>query len=299
LTCEQALTMANVEVVEFEAPPGVPTGRFVDLPGRGTTFVREIVGPPGAPTLVLLHGWTANSALNWFPAYDALGARFRVLAVDHRGHGNGMRAAGHFRLADCADDVAALCDVLAVDRVIPVGYSMGGPIGQLLWHRHRDRVAGMVLCATSRNFIGRSPAERAWASGIEGLAWAARATPPYVRRRIADRVLLGRIESTEIGMWARQEIRRNDARTLAEAGRALARFSSREWIGEVDVPTAVVITERDLVVPPRRQHNLAASIRGAVAYPVSVGHDGIISAPGLLVPTLVDACADVAGRVRP
>jgi 3-oxoadipate enol-lactonase len=289
--------MANVELIELAAPPGVPDGRFVELPDRGTTYVREMTGPPDASTLVLLHGWMASSALNWFTAFEALGARFRVVAVDHRGHGNGMRGAGRFRLADCADDVAALCDVLGLDRIIPVGYSMGGPVAQLLWHRHRDRVDGMVLCATSRNFIGRSPAERAWAGGIEGLAWAARATPPYVRRRIADRVMLGRIESTEIGMWARQEMRRNDARTLAEAGRALARFTSREWIGDVDVPTAVVVTERDVVVPPRRQHNLAASIPGAVAYPVPVGHDGVVSAPGLFVPALVDACADVARRV--
>ena len=288
--------MANVDDIPLAAPPGVPDGRFVELPGRGTTFVREAPGPAGAPTLMLLHGWTATSALNWFPAYRALATRFRVLAVDHRGHGFGIRSPERFRLADCADDVAVLADVMRIDRLIPVGYSMGGPIAQLVWHRHPELVAGLVLCATSRNFVGRSPAERAWASGIEGLAWAARATPGHVRRRIADRVLLGRVESSEVGLWARQELRRNDPRALAEAGRALARFTSRDWIGEVDVPTAVVVTERDLVVHPRRQHNLAAAIPGAVAFPVPVGHDGAVGSPELFVPTLVDACDEVAHR---
>lgn len=288
--------MTSIDQLPLDAPPGVPDGRFIDLPGRGTTFIREINGPDDAPTLMLLHGWTASSALNWFPAYKSLGRQFRVLAIDHRGHGFGLRSDQRFRLADCADDVAAVAEVLGIEHLIPVGYSMGGPIAQLIWHRHRDLVQGLVLCATSRNFIGRSPAERAWASGIEGLAWAARATPSVVRRRIADRMLLGRVESSEVGMWARQELRRNDARSLAEAGRALARFSSREWIGEVDVPTAVVITERDLVVAPRRQHNLAAAIPGAVAYPVAVGHDGAVSTPDLFVPALLDACCDVAAR---
>jgi pimeloyl-ACP methyl ester carboxylesterase len=277
----------------------VPDGRFVELPGRGTTFVREAQGPPGAPTVMLLHGWTASSALNWFTAYDALASQFHVLAIDHRGHGFGLRTPDRFRLADCADDVAVLADILGVDRLIPVGYSMGGPIAQLLWHRHRDLVAGLVLCATSRNFIGRSPAERAWAGGIEGLAWAARATPGVVRRRIAERVLQGRVESTEIGLWARQELRRNDPRMLAEAGRALARYSSREWITGVDVPTAVVVTEKDLVVAPRRQHNLAAAIPGAVAYPVPAGHDACVTVPELFVPVMLDACTDVAERVAP
>ena len=109
-------------------------------------------------------------------------------------------------------------------------------------------------------------------------------------------MLLGRVESSEIGQWARQELRRNDPRTLAEAGRALARYTSREWIGEVDVPTAVVVTERDLVVHPRRQHNLAAAIPGAIAFPVPAGHDAAVSAPDVFVPTLVDACDEVATR---
>jgi len=289
--------MADVAPLPLAPPPGVPDGRFVELPGRGTTFVREAEGPPGAPTLMLLHGWTASSALNWFTAYDALASHFHVLAIDHRGHGFGLRTPDRFRLADCADDVAVLADILGVDRLIPVGYSMGGPIAQLLWHRHRDLVAGLVLCATSRNFIGRSPAERAWAGGIEGLAWAARATPGVVRRRIAERVLQGRVESTEVGLWARQELRRNDPRMLAEAGRALARYSSREWITDVDVPTAVVVTEKDLVVAPRRQHNLAAAVPGAVAYPVPAGHDACVTAPELFVPVMLDACTDVAERV--
>ena len=42
------------------------------------------------------------------------------------------------RLADCADDVAALVDELGVTKVIAAGYSMGGPVAQLLWRRHPD-----------------------------------------------------------------------------------------------------------------------------------------------------------------
>ena len=54
-------------------------------------MVRELAGPPGAPTVVLLHGWTATCDLNFFYCYEALGRRFRVLAFDHRGHGDGLR----------------------------------------------------------------------------------------------------------------------------------------------------------------------------------------------------------------
>src|SRR5438105_10735 len=106
-------------------PVELPPGRTIALPGRGSTFVREVAGPPGAPALLLLHGLTANADLNWFACFEPLGREFRVVALDQRGHGGGIRTR-RFRLEDCADDAAALADVLGIPRFIPVGYSMGG-----------------------------------------------------------------------------------------------------------------------------------------------------------------------------
>ncbi|WP_208027043.1 alpha/beta fold hydrolase [Rhabdothermincola sediminis] len=136
-------------------PPGlpVPLGRRVELPGRGTTFVREVPGPPGAPTLVLLHGWMASGGINWYRVFEPAGERFRVLAPDLRGHARGLRSSRRFRLSDCADDVAALLEQLGVRSAVFAGYSMGGPVAQLIWKRHRGLVDGLVLCATSHSFV--------------------------------------------------------------------------------------------------------------------------------------------------
>jgi 3-oxoadipate enol-lactonase len=273
--------------------PGLPPGRVVELPGRGTTFVREVAGPPGAPTVVLLHGWTANSALNWFAAYQPLGEHFRVVALDHRGHGFGLRSWKRFRLEDCADDVVALADVLGIERFVAVGYSMGGPVAQLTWKRHPDRVQGLVLCATARNFNGK-PGERAVFGVIAGLAVAARATSLDVRRRVADRVSVARYDDNPLGRWAREQSRLNDVRSVLEAGQALARFSSKSWIGEVDVPTAVLVHARDATVPVARQRKLAAAIPGARSFEVDGPHDVCATAPPAFVPVLVDACMAVA-----
>ena len=133
--------------------PDLPLGRRVELPGRGTTFVREVEGPPGAPTVLLLHGLLASGGLNWFQAFGPMSEHFTVIAPDHRGHAAGSAPGRGFRLADCADDAAALLDVLGTGPVIAVGYSMGGPIAQLLWKRHPEKVAGLVFCATSDRFV--------------------------------------------------------------------------------------------------------------------------------------------------
>ena len=131
--------MGVTDLREDEVPvgPPLPLGRRIELPDRGITFVRELPGPTeDAPALLLLHGWIASAGLNWFQTFDALSEHFRVIALDQRGHGRGMRTWKRFRLADCADDAAALIDILALDPVIVVGYSMGGTIAQLLCRRH-------------------------------------------------------------------------------------------------------------------------------------------------------------------
>lgn len=99
--------------------------------------------------VLLLHGWTATADLNWFAVYETLGQHFRVISLDHRGHGRGIRTRKPFRLADCADDAACLLSELGIKKVIPVGYSMGGPIALLMWRRHRAVVDGLILCATA------------------------------------------------------------------------------------------------------------------------------------------------------
>lgn len=278
--------------------PRLPPGRHVELPGRGTTFVRELPGPPGAPTVVLLHGWTVSADLNWFACYEALGRRYRVLAVDHRGHGRGLRSRRRFRLADCADDVAALCEVLGITSVIPVGYSMGGPIALLTWHRHRHLVDGLVLCATAPYFRGDGP-ESAVFSLLPVLADAARFTPLPVRRAVASRLLGRQLDQDPFGRWAREEIALGDPAAIAGAGASLGRFDVRAWLGEIDVPTAVVRTTRDRVVPPSRQGELAQGIPGARLVDVSADHGAcVINAPRF-VPALLQGLGHVRTAQRP
>ncbi len=277
--------------------PPLPPGREVHLPGRGATFVRELPGPGGgAPTVLLLHGWTATADLNWFPSFPVLGRGYRVLALDQRGHGGGIRSRQRFRMRDCADDAAALLDVVGVDRVVAVGYSMGGAVAQLLWRRHPDRVAGLVLCATSRNFGGR-PQERMGFAVLAGLALGARAVPGPVRRRVAGRLITGRTPESTIQGWVLAEMGRHDWRTVLEAGTAIGRFDSRPWIGEVDVPTAVVATVHDNVVHPKRQLALHRSIPGATLHPVQGDHTVCVADPRRFVPALLDACHSVTTRL--
>ena len=281
---------------EHGMPPDLPPGAAMQLPGRGTTFVRTLDGPPGAPTVVLLHGWTATADLNWFTCYRSLAEHFRVVALDHRGHGRGIRSRKAFRLEDCADDAVAVCDVLGIEQFIPVGYSMGGPIAQLIWRRHRQRIAGLVMCATSSHF-STSRQERMSFLGVSGLAAVARLTPLQTRQWLTEQFYLQR-KADQWEPWALEQASTHEWRTVLEAGRAIGNFSSRPWIGDVDVPTSTLITMRDRVVPVRRQVRLFEAIPDAEAFRVDGDHDAVVANAKQFVPTLIRACRSVVERAR-
>jgi 3-oxoadipate enol-lactonase len=246
--------------------------------------------------VLLLHGWTASADLNWFPSYAPLGRRFHVVAMDHRGHGRGIRSMRPFRLEDCADDAAAVAAELGIDRLIAVGYSMGGPVAQLLWRRHPELVAGMVLCATSRNFTSGDSRERLLFSSLVPLSVAARVTPPAVRRRVADTLFARRLAGGPLGEWAAHELRRGDPAAVLQAGAAIGRFRSGPWIEQVDVPTAVIVTARDQVVNPERQRKLAAHIPTSTIFEVDGDHAVCVAAPQKFVPKLIQALDHTARR---
>jgi 3-oxoadipate enol-lactonase len=258
--------------------------------------LRELAGPPGAPALVLLHGWTATADLNFFRVYGPLSEHFRVLAFDHRGHGTGIRARAPVLLEDCADDVIAMADSIGLDRFVAFGYSMGGAVAQLVWRRHGERLIGLVLAATAGHFnVHRN--ERLSFLGLSGLAAAARLTPAQAHRWFTGQLYLQRkIDSYE--PWAANHASSHDWRMIAEAGRALGRFRSDDWLGEIDVPTAVVVTMNDEVVPLARQIKLFESIRDAEAFRIDGGHDAAVAQPARFVREATRATASVIQRAR-
>jgi 3-oxoadipate enol-lactonase len=230
------------------------------VPDRGEFFLRDSDPTSSAPVVFMLHGWVASADLNFGGLYeDVIAAGYRVIAIDHRGHGRGMRPLVPFRLVDCAADAAAVIRTLELGPVIVYGYSMGGAIAQLVARDHPDVVAGLVVSGTAQHWQ-EEELRRAWrAMPFVGLGLS---VAPGSGWRVALK-RAGFRPGPKMA-WVHSEMKRHNARDIAEAGRELGRFDSRPWLAPLPFPTAVVLTNQDDAVPPVKQRQLAAALHATV-----------------------------------
>jgi pimeloyl-ACP methyl ester carboxylesterase len=246
-------------------PPWLPAAEVRLLPDRGEVFYRRHdSGRADEPTLLLLHGWTASADLQWFTAYRALAERYSFVAIDHRGHGRGLRSDEAFTLEDAADDAAALVRELGIGPVVVVGYSMGGPISLLLSRRHPDLVSGMVLEATALEWRSTVGDWLTWRSLVFLEAFLrSRASRWFGRRAIRHLADWNHDLEPYLG-WILAESRRGDAADIADAGRALSRYDARPFASSIRLPSAVVFTTQDHLVKASKQRALACAVDARV-----------------------------------
>jgi 3-oxoadipate enol-lactonase len=245
--------------------PWTPPGLIVRIEGRGEFFVRRHRHHDAdRPTVLLLHGWTASSDLQFVTAYRVLCAEYHVVGLDHRGHGRGLRSPEPFQLEDVADDAAEVCRTLGVERVIALGYSMGGPLTLLLARRHPDLVAGIVVQATALEWRATAWDRAKWGLLTVAGPWLRSRGHRWYLNRTVPRLFEIDSEWRPFAPWLVSEMARNDPHAVVEAGRGLSRYDARPWAAELDVPAGALITTRDHLVRPSRQRVLAATMRATV-----------------------------------
>jgi 3-oxoadipate enol-lactonase len=219
--------------------------------------------------MLLLHGLGMTADACWGRNYHHLAQYGRIIAFDLRGHGSGVPVQHRFSIEDCADDCRALAGTLGLERFVAVGYSLGGLVAQMLWSRHRDALAGMVLCSTAH--FPLSPFE-----------WAMAALPSPSQSNCAVPRRLGAA----------------DPLVLLSAMQAAARFDSRSWVEAIDVPVEVVVTARDVVIAPFRQRRLWKALPRATKREVSAGHLAPLTRPQLFGRAVAAAYQSVVAQAE-
>ncbi len=242
-------------------PLRVP-GRTVFV-GDLEMFVRE-VGDPEAPPLLLLHGWGDHSLVVFHELIPLLADRFRVIAPDLRNTGKTDAVRDPYEIADVADEVAGLIDVLGIAPVDVLGYSMGGMVTQELARRHPHEVGRLVLAGTASTPPNVGGLARPLAPLVIALIRAGERLTRTVHTTGRTRwmISLGAIRP-EHQRWAWTQHASRDPELYWEAGLAVARWDSADWVGSLGRDTLVIINTRDEVVATQAQYELAARIPDA------------------------------------
>ena len=264
-----------------------PQVRPIRVPGRTVFFdereffAREI-GPIDAPTLVLAHGWSFDGEMNFFSIIPELSQRYRLIIPDHRNHGKSDRIRGSFDIEDLATELEGVLTALGHERINLFGYSMGGLAAQVFAHRHPERVDRLILAGTAAYPIDR------FRIVVRFSFWLARAVARVSTKEAAmftyRYLLRHELIDTRTQRWMWAALLSRDPNLFYESGHAALRFDSRDWVGEISVPTMVIIPGRDEVVPVRAQRDLAARLADPVVIEIEdAGHASVLSRPEVYV----------------
>ena len=232
----------------------------------GEIFVVEAgSGPP----ILLSHGVTL-SVRTWAVQMATLpAAGFRVIAFDHRGHGEStVGTAGH-GIEQLAHDVRSVLEGLDLHDVVIVGHSMGGIAAQSFCIHHPDiaraRVAGIVLLSSlARSPLGVNPrVARLVSQAVNRLPDGAAALRARDLGLIVSRIGFGRDPQPAHVEAARQMMLATTKATRRDAVAALFGLDLTPRLGEIDRPTLVIGGTADVIAPVAESRRMARAIPGA------------------------------------
>ena len=180
-----------------------------------------------------------------------------------------------FEIADTADDIARVLDVLGLGSVSLVGYSMGGMTAQELALRYPGRVCGWSSL--------RLPHIRCRGRGhtwCRSSSWGALSRiDKTVLPRIAHRYLMrGGVIPPEHAAWLWQVLLDRDNDLYYEAGFALLRFDARDRVAGISVPTLCIVPTEDQLITAGQQYDTASRIEGSTLVElVGARHEAVLT----------------------
>lgn len=267
-------------------------------------------GPPSGPQVLILHGWLDQAAA-WDRTARRLGADgWRVMALEHRGHGHSAHApqGSTYHFTEYIADVDALLRAEADSPIALVGHSMGGTIAAQVAAlrpaavRHLTLIEGLgpprvsdedavTRLRTHLDHLSRPPPVKSVDSVAAGAARIRRLNPALPldeAMRLASRVLLpapdGRLQ------WRWDPMHRTRAAVAFDLDRFLL------LLRQVTCPTALLFGKQSWYLQlPDLEERISCIADVQLNTLLDTGHSPHMEAPDLLAETLQAA---LSGAVR-
>ncbi|MFM8855938.1 MAG: alpha/beta fold hydrolase [Actinomycetota bacterium] len=221
----------------------------------GVRLHYEAIGRRSATPILMIQGLGADKHL-WDLQRYVFATRYRVIAHDNRGAGRSDKPFGSYSLEQMADDAIAVLDHAGVETAHVIGASMGGAISQVLaiMHPHRIRSLSLV-CTSCSNHQWRRDLLSSWADVARDQGMGAM-TAQAARWVIGPRSL--RRMWPAFGWLGPIATSRPSHGFTAQVQAILAADDTlRDQLGAIDVPTAVIVGNQDVLTPRGDSEELA------------------------------------------
>lgn len=258
---------------------------------HGIPIHYEVTGQ-GAPAVVLLHSYLCSGYM-WHNQVDALALRCTVVNIDARGHGRSGPVPETFPLGDLVGDVVQVLDVEGISSAVWVGLSIGGMVALHAALSVPDRVRGLVILDSDAG------AERV-ASRLKYAVMAAVVrrfgVGPMMKpilRLMFGRTTLGSRHGL-VAEWAAR-FEQVDVPSMLNTLPALVRRPDLlPRLGEIRVPTLVLVGQEDRSLPPALSRRMASAIPGSTLVEVpGAGHLSVLEEPERLTGLIEGFVAEV------
>ncbi len=215
------------------------------------------LNPSGYPIVLLLHGLgaTGNSWQLQFP--PLIEAGYRVLAPDMRGFGQSSYPGGSNNPQKMACDTIKFLQTLGISTSHVVGISMGGTIALQLVLEKPDIVESVILTNTFAKLRPKNPAT--WIFYAVRIMLFQTLGINEQAKFVASR-LFSRPDQEELRIEFTEEVRQADPKAYRSTMLSYARFDLSNRLSEIELPTLIITAEKDQVVPPAVQAEMARNI---------------------------------------
>lgn len=206
---------------------------------NGIDMYYEIAGQ-GQPVL-FLHGLGSSTA-DWQPQLAAFQDRYRVIAVDVRGHGQSEKPPGPYSMKLFAQDMAALLDHLGHDAAHLVGLSLGGMLAFQMMADMPERVTSAAIVNSGPEVPMRTLSEKMaiWQRLVLFQLFSMQKIGEILSQRLFPDEHQADLRAIFVEKWAQ-----NDKRAYMDATRALAGWGVMAHIGGMQQPVLAIASDMD------------------------------------------------------
>ena len=234
----------------------------------------------GPETIVFSHGLLMSGEM-FRDQLAAFSDRYRCITFDHRGQGKSEVTKSGYDMDSLTEDAAALIRKLDCAPCHFAGLSMGGFVGMRLAVRYPELLRSLILMETTSD---PEPVEN---------------KGPYRRLAFVGRWLSFRLVSKRVGqimfgrsflndpereqlqkLWKTRLIALDRIGTTRAAHGVIDRDGFYEHLGQVDMPTLILVGDEDVATPLSKSERMRAAIRNSELIVIPrAGHSASIEEP--------------------